>query len=277
MWPLLIAAAGSTIAQLIASGQREKAAAELRKALDRFGDVALPDLQKVIAEQVQKSEAGAVTADPDLRSAEYAALDSLKSVSDAGGLTTEDRAALNKVNNATSRRESAGRAAIKNDAEARGIGGGGYELAMKMAGNQDSGQRLSEEGMTTTGRAQSRALEAMMARGRMAGQMNERDFSQRARAADARDAMARYNTDRRTDANYYNAGLDQKRFGAQMQRAGAQAGMNTQLAGAGFDQAQNTQNSIAAVGQAGAEAYKATQPRSFDDLDAYIKSLNAKS
>lgn len=283
MWGTIIAAAGALIGQLVAKGERDAARKELEKFRAMYGDVALPDLEKVIAEQVKKSEAGEVAADPQFREAKMSALGALKDVRDAGGLTLADRAALNKLNNQAARHESAGRAAIKEDMSARGTLGSGNELAMRMDNNQASAQRSSEAAMDTAGMAQKRALDAMIAGGRMAGEFEGQDYDQRFRAAQARDAMEQWNAARRTDANMYNARLPQQNFQNQLAKLEGQTGLTTNIAKMQQDQAQNDQNMWSGFGQAGNEMYKTTRkPRtqlpadaarwSDSELDRYLQS-----
>lgn len=251
-----IAAVATVVGQLISMGQEAEARKHVEDALARFGNAALPDLQKAVAEQMAPSEAGAVQSDPQLRAMQMQALGKLQQVSDSGGLTLEDQAALSKIGNRTARHEASGRNAITNNMDARGIGGSGAELALMLGNNQESAQRMSEEGADTAGRAERRALDAMMRGGQMAGDMSGRDFDQRLRTGQARDEINRWNTTARDRANQYNREIPQQQWENQMRQYGAMAGQEGALSGMGYKSAQGTRDFWSGLGQAGGYAAK---------------------
>lgn len=251
-----VGALGALIGGLFQSGEEAAARAEIEKARKKFGDIVLPELERAVAEQLGPSEAGKVFADPALKDAQMHALSKMQEMEQGGGFTLEDKAALNQIQNQLARKESAGRGAITENMAARGVGGGGAELAMQLSNQQGSAERANQAGMDIAGQAQRRYFDSILARGRMAGDMRGQDFSERSRAAEARDAMNRYNADARSRANYHNLGLGQQHFDNQMKRAAGQAGMSEALAGMHQKSGQRLANTFSAAGQAGAYGLK---------------------
>jgi hypothetical protein len=247
-----IAAVAAVVGQLLAAGQEAEARAQVQAAMDRFGATALPDLQRAVAQELGPSAAGAVQADPQLKAAQMQALDALSNISDAGGLTLTDRANLNRIGSDLARRESAGRASISENMAARGIGGGGAEVAMQLANQQASADRASQRGMDVAGMAQQRALDAIMRQGQLAGNMSGQDWEQRYRAAQARDEIARYNAGARERASDANSRRAQQQYENLMAKNRAMAGQGDSMARMGYQDAQNTRNFWSGLGQAGA-------------------------
>lgn len=208
----LIAAAVSLAAQLIERDDKQQAFNVLQNLKDRIGHTNLPLLEKAVAEQLGPSALAGLSADSNLVNAQMAALNKLQDVSDAGGFDLADQAALNKVGNRVARQETAGRNAITNNMAARGVGGSGAEFAMQLANNQASASRMGQEGLDLAGMAQRRALEAIMQRGRMAGDMRQQDWAERSQAARAKDEIDRYNASARERANGYNREISQRNF-----------------------------------------------------------------
>lgn len=232
-----------TVGPLVAAGMSANAGSEdrelarriLQQMMAKYGKLSTPQLDELPPELLGDTALAGLETDPKLREHEMGALDSLSEMADSGGLTIADRAALNRVQNQTARRESAGRAAIANDFAARGQLGSGAQLAMSLANQQDSANRASDAAMDTAGNAQRRYYDAVLKRGQMAGQMSDRDYARKADAARARDMIAKHNAAARTDAGRYRNDVRSQRFSNDMSLAGAQSG-------AGYRQANYLQN-----------------------------------
>lgn len=257
MSPAIIALIGqgaaSLIGELFAGGKEQEARRMLSEALRRVGAVDLPDLNSMEAQQLGSSEAGAVRSDPALRAAQMAALNRLNQVVDEGGMTLEDEAAMNKMMGGVARQESAGRNAIANEMRARGTANSGTELAMMLSNQQAGAERASQAGMDRAGMAQRRALEAMMGRGQMAGQIRGQDFGENMSTAAARDAISRYNTAARERALQYNNAMRQQQFGNKMAKATGQNTAGNNIANLNLQQAQGDRVGAAGLGVAGYE------------------------
>lgn len=225
-----ITAVGGLISSLISNGEHEKARRLLERAQAQFGDIALPQLKEIVAEQLGPSAFEQITQDPKLRQAEYDSLNSLKDMADSGGFTLEDKANLNRVQNQVARNESAGRGAIAEQFAARGQLGSGAQLAMSLANQQNAAQQAGESGLQVAADARKRAFEAIQARARQAAGMDEKDYNKQSNLASARDRIAAANANARTDASRYNNGIKQQQFGNQVALAQGKAGQAGQMA-----------------------------------------------
>jgi hypothetical protein len=230
----LIGAIASMIGGAKASAdQREdknKAQSVLSDVLARYGAIQSPTLKDTSAEELGPSQLASIRDDPTLKDAELNSLNGLQDIQNSGGLTLADRASLNDTLNATARRESAGRASIANDFAARGQLGSGAQLAMSLQNQQDSANRGAEAGLNTAANAQKRYFESILQRGKMAGEMDDRQYSRKAAAAQAADSIAAHNAAARTDAARYNNGLANQRFSNDMSKANGMSGGGYQLA-----------------------------------------------
>jgi hypothetical protein len=98
--------------------------------LDRLG---LPELKEYIPEFLAKSDAGELQSNPEFQRAQMAALDKLKQVSDEGGFTMADKAALNRVQGDIGQQQAAARAGLEQQMQARGALDSGAHLQMALA------------------------------------------------------------------------------------------------------------------------------------------------
>lgn len=239
----------SMVGELLAQKDKGEQARILQKALEEYGSIELPALQKVMAEELGPSALSGVSANPEYVSAQKDALNTLAELAKSGGMTLADMANLNTIQNRLAHRESAGRQSIREGMQGRGVGGSGAELAMQLQGNQQAAQQAGERGLDIAGQAQKRALDAMLSRGRLAGDMRGQDYSERARAAEAQDSVSRWNAESRGRANMYNAGLSQQGFENKMRLTGAKQGLYGQQAGLKGQNADDTRGAFGGLGE----------------------------
>jgi hypothetical protein len=226
---------GSVVGELLAAGDRKRAAALMEQAASQY-NIDLPELQKLVAEQLGPSAYESIKTDPMLREAQMGSLDTLEQMNQAGGYTLEDQSVLNKTLNKVARNNASANAQVRNDMAARGVGGSGAELAMQLSNNQAGAQRAAETGLDVAAGAQRRRFDSILSKGRMAGDVRNQDFSEASRKADAQDSIDRWNASARTDANRYNSGLSQQNFNNRMRLADSRAGVNRTQAGYYSDQ-----------------------------------------
>ncbi len=244
----------SAVGEIMAQQSKERQRQLLQKVIDEFGKIDLPSLQKVIAEQEGPSAMEGISTDPESVAAQHAALDALKNVSDSGGLTLTDHANLNRIRNNSAAAASSGRQRIAEDMASRGSLDSGVTLAMQLAGNEGSANRQSQQDMDIAGEAQKRALDAIMQRGTLAGQVRGQDFSEKSRKAEAADLIARYNAEARSKAQYHNANLPQENFDNQMRRTQGQATGTAPLASYYGEQAGDQRGFWAGLGKTANDA-----------------------
>lgn len=216
---------------------------------------------------LQQSDLNNISLDPNLKKNQMDALAGLQDIADSGGMTAMDRANLAKIQSQEDTAARGKREAILQNAASRGLAGSGLELMNNMINQQESATRQSQRDLDVAGTAQQRALEALMQQGQLAGTIQNQDFNQQAKIADANDAIAKFNAQNQqgqinknvearnnaqasnlalkqavSNANaatnnqqqQYNKELLQKQFNNQITKAGGQAGVdarNQQAAG----------------------------------------------
>lgn len=225
------------LAYLVQSGAEADAQAIMEEAQRRYGAVTDEALRQAAADVLGPSALTQITQDPKFAKAQDAALAALDDIARSGGITANDRAALNEVTNATelARLRSAETAAAS--LSRGGLYGSGAAIQMQQADQQAAANRESQAGLNIYGQAQQRALDAIASRGQLAGQMQAADWSRQADAARAQDL--------RDQANWGNR---QSVYRAQMGQAQDQLGFAGQRAG--YEQAAGTRQGqmIAGVG-----------------------------
>lgn len=251
---LLSSIGGGVAGQAASADDRAQARRIFNLMIQKYGDVKTPQLQDEKAQELGPSALEGIQTDPELRSAELGSLGSLKQIQDMGGLTLEDRASLNDIQNQLARHESAGRSAISNDFAARGQLGSGAQLAMALQNEQDSANRGAQQGMNTAAQAQKRYFDSILQRGNMAGQMDARDYQRKSDAARAHDSIAAHNAAARSDAARYNNNIRNQGFSNQLALAGGQSGAGVQQANFLGNEANRTAQLYAKLGAAGNKA-----------------------
>ena len=245
----LIQAVIGAIGELAAGGQRQKAEAMLRQMQTEFRDIPLPSLEEIEVQTLGPSALEGIKADPTLEGEQYEALGQVDELSQTG-TGIQDRAALNAIANQLGRRSRAAAAGIEADMAGRGLAGSGVDYATRAQLASDSNQRLSEAGQNIAGDAANRRFQAVMAKGDLSGRMRGQQYSEKANAAQARDAIMRFNAQSRDSANRFNQGQRQQRFQNQVQKTGAIANPTNALVGFKLQGAQDTQQAAAGYGRA---------------------------
>jgi hypothetical protein len=297
---------GGLVGNIMSQGDRDAANRLRQQMMDMFGQIKVPtqEEQKIMLEQLKSQ--GQLTpeleqvfaqgdtafkniaTDPRLKEAQLQALSSLQDVANNGGMTAADKSRQNQMLSEVNRNEQGNREAIMQDMARRGQAGSGNELAAQLMNQQASAERASQQGMDIKAQAEQRALEALMQGGQMAGNIRGQDFSEQAAAAQAQDAINRFNTqnrqsvmganmDRRNDAQNtnlqsrqriadtnvgirnqqetHNKGLVQQQFQNQMQRAAGMSGQMGQMANAKDNAADRTAGMYAGIGAGVGEGF----------------------
>lgn len=243
MLPLLLGAAaapvvGGIVGNLFSSGDRDAAQAASRQALESITGVSLPTIeeQKIALQHLVSqgqltpemletitqgnTELAGVSTDPRLAQAQMNALSSLSKQGEEG-LSASDRAALNQVRRETGRDVKGRNDAVLQNMGQRGMGGSGAELAAQLLNSQEGADRASQESDRLAAMAQERQLQAIMNSGILGGQIRQQEYGEKSAAAQAQDAInkfnaansqnvAQYNVGGRNEAQKYNLGEKQR-------------------------------------------------------------------
>lgn len=242
------------IGELLAQGREAEAQRLLQQARDGFGNIDLPKLQQLAAQTLGPSALEGVHTDPRLAAAQNEALGSYDDVIEGDGLAAQDKAAMNRIGSAITRGASLNRAGLTADMEARGMRGSGADIAAQLSSGQAANQRLSDAGVQQEGIAAQNRMAAIQGKGALAGQMRGQDYSEKSRAAEAADEIARYNANARTGATQYNNSMAQQQFSDAMSRQQGKAGATGPLANSYQQQADSTRQLYAGLGAAAERA-----------------------
>ncbi len=277
-----------------AQSQTDAANAARKQALQQWLNVNVPDpaqqqveLQKYavtgslspqLEQAFQQSQTGLknLSVDPTSRAAEVQALEKMQNIASNGGMDAQSRQQEAQALNSSNANERGQRGAIEQNFAARGIGGTGAQLAAELEASQGDANSASAAGMSSAASGESRALQALASSGNMASTLNNQDYNQAAKAAEAQDAINRFNTENSqkvansnvTGANnaqaanlannqsvsnsnagiqnqqtLHNAGLIQQQFANEATKAGGSANAETGVA------TQSNQNAANAAGQ----------------------------
>lgn len=210
-----------------------------------------------------ESEYGNISGDPRFVQAQYQSLGGLDDIINNGGLTASDKLAYQQATDDASMQASREAGNITRDMAERGMGGSGMELAQRLASSQGAANRGAAAAQTQVATAQQRALDAMMQRGQMAGNMQSADFDRQSKAAAAKDAIQQFNRNNAMTVqqgnvnatNNANTGNRDARQGnnnvnAQIANTGKQANVNAVQDRAGMLMNKATAGANASAGQA---------------------------
>lgn len=134
-------------------------------------------------------------ADGDFIDAQKRALGDLQNVVSSEGMTDADKAAMDLARMQSAQAESARQKGLEQQFAARGMGGGGSEMAMQMMGGQGLSQQLAMQNAASQVAARQRALQAMQASGQLAGQGRGQSFQEASFRNQATDDRERQNVD----------------------------------------------------------------------------------
>lgn len=178
---------------LVALYQRFQSAGELT-----------PEMEQTF--QQADSEMKAIEADPALREAQTSALSTLKREADQQGMTLEDRIAMTEGQMSAEAEAKGRQDAILQNLAQRGQLGAGQELAARMQAEQAGASREALRSAEVANAARKRALDAVLRRGELAGNVRGQDFSEKSSVAQAQDEINRFNIGNRQNVESRNVG-----------------------------------------------------------------------
>lgn len=155
--------------------------------LKHFKQVGLytPQLEKDISAGF--SQVSQIQEDKALRDSQMGGLNLLKERANVGGLSATDRASLNQIRQQAAIDQQGKLEAIKQNMAARGMTGGGSELAQELGAASAAGAEESAAADRIAAQAQQAALQAALQSGQLGGQIRQQDFDVAKAKADAAD------------------------------------------------------------------------------------------
>lgn len=269
--PLIIAAAGaaaaaaaSLIGAAMAQGDYEKARKLRQDFADQYGDQMVPHLDKAVAQEVGPTQLASIQEDPQLRGTQMDTMKKLSDLYESGGMGPGDEAALQLANEGAQQQSSSDYASAAQGLAARGQSNNpalAAALASKTSGDVVNATATNRYRAQADARA--RAMSALEASGRLAGDVRSQDYNVASGRAGAQDRINQFNAGQRTDAAQQNNANQQAQFGDLMQERAAKGAAINGEANADEAQgdrtrqlAQGVANGLASVG-AGTAGYYA--------------------
>lgn len=236
---MAIAAAVSLIGSLIASGQDAAAATVRQQLANEYGDLALPVLDKLVAQKLGPEHAARYAKATQASQAQSDVLGKTMEVVNEKGETADDRAAYLRMRDEAEGISNAAESGIRRDMQRKGLGGSGMEFALRQGSAQNAANAANRAGTMEAADARQRYMDALNMAGGMSSSMRSQDFA----AMQAQDAINMFNARQQADADFRNQQLPQQQFDNSM----------TKLAGKS-----NAQNAVAAGYERGAQATRET-------------------
>ena len=177
---------------------------ELKKILPTFDQTQVDYEDFQSAGELNPFLENAIAQDPSLlsgipldstgRQAQIQALQALSAKVAAGGLTDADKADLNNIISQTQGVNKGNQDRIIQNANERGVGGSGVEMASRMGAQQNSANTLNQQGLEINKQAEQAKQQALQ--NLLAGGNNVRaaDYGQQSDAAKAQDSINQFNT-----------------------------------------------------------------------------------
>ena len=235
--PAVIAAtaaiAGSAMGNKARRDSERRQAARINKFLAELDAAGMPELNEYeleefknlfTAQEMGPSAFENIQLDPEGLNAQRAALSKLGEIGQ-GGLLLGDKVALQEIQDSLAQEDAGRQAAIQQSMAERGMGGGGAELAQRLMSQQAGADRASANSRNVAAMAQQRALDAIMQRGQLGGQMRMQQYGMEADKARAMDEISRFNAGQRQQAQLVNQDISNMNT----RLAHEQAGMPNQL------------------------------------------------
>lgn len=245
-------AAGSIIGQLMANGKMAEVGRLRQEAMARYGNTNLSTLEALVREQLGPSKIGGVQMDQKYKSAQDSALDKLMGIANADGMDAQSMAKLNDAKQAAFGVERGMRGAAEQGLARRGQWNSGAAVSSALGAAQGGADRAYQGSVASASDASQRALEALMAGGRMASGLGQNDLAQKNLAAGSEDRIAQFNLGHKTDG-------EQALIDAKLRLANAQNGVGDQQAGDIANQATRDANLARGVGKAAGTAWDYSQ------------------
>lgn len=234
-----IAAAVGIIGALIGAGEDAKATAIRMQLAKEYGDLALPVLDKLVAQKLGPEMAARYTKATQATQAQSDVLGKTMEVVNEKGETADDRAAYLRMREKAGGISADAESGIQRDMARRGLQNSGMAFAMRNAGAQSAANAANRAGTMEAADARQRYMDALGMAGGMSSSMRSQDFA----AMQAQDAINMFNARQQSDADFRNQQLPQQQFDNQM----------TKLAGKS-----NAQNAVASGYERGAQATRDT-------------------
>jgi hypothetical protein len=229
----------------------------------------LPQLQAYVQagiltpEQAQAFTVGnnafdTTTADNAGMQDELSTIGQLQDIVNQGGNDAQEKADIQGILNTLGTTESGQNAAIDRGLAAQGIDNSGFQLAEKLAGNQNEATAANTNALGAGANAEARQLAALNAEGTLGGNVQGQQYTQAENKANAANAIVEFNAQQKQQTNQLNTTEENEAQAANLANAQNVSNLNTQTA-------QTQEESIPAAQQ---EAYEDALAKASAESDA---------
>ena len=222
----------------------------LKSIYDELRNIPLPELERIVAEQLGPTAMEGVESDPEQRAQQMEVMNELRDIFESGGFDIQDRAALNELLNRTNVSAGAARRGLESDFAQRGQLGAGARLALGNMNAQCAANRANTTAVNIGAEGAKRKERALSTYADLAGDIRKGDFGEAATRAGAKDDAARWSASARERAGMRNAGLAQQQFGNRVTKATGARGAGGDLADLYGQRATGERNRNAAYAEA---------------------------
>lgn len=242
----------------------EKIERLMKNNVDMYKDLGTPALYDVDFNP-ELAQYSLLAEDPFLLQKQMGAIETLKRSADEG-LSAQDLYAMDKANRAAGDRARRARQAALQNAQARGVSGGGLEFALGEIANQESAERARSQAMEQNmASAKQRAMN-QMAYTQNLGNVRDQNYRTKAQNTGVINQFNTMNTGTRNQANLRNIDQrrdnEQQRYQNQLARldgiAGGRKGMADAAAAQGAANAQGMNSMMGLIGSLGGAAILAS-------------------
>jgi hypothetical protein len=213
-----------------------------------------------------------VQVDPRLKAAQLQALGGFQDIVDSDGLTAEDQYRLSQINSDQAGRERGSREAILQNAQQRGVAGSGLELLSQLQNQQDSATRANAQALGVNAQAQAAKRAALEGLASTGGSIRSQDYGEQAAAAQAQDAIDRFNTANTQDVSKFNVNnvntAAQRNLNMRQELAGQNTGIRNQAATVNQGAAQRAFDNRSSLASARAGVLQGTAKQFGQQADA---------
>lgn len=188
-----------------------------------------PELEHQI--NAEFSKVAQIAEDPRFKNMQIDALEATKAASKTG-LTPQDRLAFNQMRQRVAQDTESKRQQILQGYQARGLGGGGQELAAQLSGAQAGANEEANAADRLAAAAADRRQAAVQALGSMSTQMRGQDFDINKTKAEAEDITNRFNVANQIAQQSRNVAAKNAASGSNLAEKQRVQDMNTQMSNA---------------------------------------------
>lgn len=205
-----------------AAGDEARAQAIREQIAKQYGEVPLPELERLSAEQLGPSAFEGMSEDMGPIQSQMAALRALDAEGQEGG-SAASRAQRELARADAEQMATAQRMTDQQRLQQRGMQSSALAAALDQQAGQAAANRGYMGGLQGAVDANRQRMAALEAAGGLAGNIRGANYRASSDKASAIDSVNRYNANMRSDASRYNAGLGQKSFDNRMGLLGAQS------------------------------------------------------